>query len=100
LRLQGQEVEVAYDGPTALAKAQAVPPAIAFLDLGMPKMNGFELARAFRQHPSLKEVVLVALTGWGQPEDRQRTKEVGFDYHFVKPVEVEVVHRFFDEHND
>jgi PAS domain S-box-containing protein len=97
LRLKGQEVQVSYDGPSALAKADADPPAIAFLDLGMPKMDGYELARAFRAHPVLKRVVLVALTGWGQPEDRQRTKEVGFDHHLVKPIEVEVLHGLLSE---
>jgi PAS domain S-box-containing protein len=92
LRLQGQEVQVAYDAASALAQAEADPPAIAFLDLGMPKMDGYELARAFRNHPALREVVLIALTGWGQPEDRQRTKEAGFDHHLVKPVEEEALH--------
>lgn len=91
LRLQGQEVDVAYDGPSALVLAEANPPAIAFLDLGMPKMDGYELARAFRANPVLKSVVLVALTGWGQPEDRQRTREAGFDHHLVKPVDAEVL---------
>jgi CheY-like chemotaxis protein len=93
LRLVGQEVRVAYDGPSALALAEAAPPAVAFLDLGMPRMDGYELARAFRTHPSLKGVTLVALTGWGQPEDRRRTREAGFDQHLVKPVEAEALHR-------
>ncbi len=97
LRLQGQEVAVAYDGPSALAKAEADPPAIAFLDLGMPRMDGYELARAFRARPALKGVLLVALTGWGQPEDRQRTREAGFDHHLVKPVEADALHRLFGE---
>jgi PAS domain S-box-containing protein len=97
LRLLGQEVGVAYDGASALAKAKAEPPAIAFLDLGMPKMDGYELARAFRADPALRRVVLVALTGWGQPEDRQRTREVGFDHHLVKPVEAEALQRLLAE---
>ncbi len=87
LRLKGREVRVCYDGPSALAMADAAPPAVAFLDLGMPKMDGYELARAFSKHPTLMGVVLVALTGWGQAEDRQRTKEAGFDHYLVKPVE-------------
>jgi CheY-like chemotaxis protein len=97
LRLEGQEVRVAYDGLSALEQAEADPPAIAFLDLGMPKMDGYELARRFRAHPVLRSVVLIALTGWGQPEDRQRTKETGFDCHLVKPVEPEAVHRLLGE---
>jgi PAS domain S-box-containing protein len=97
MRLQGLDVEVAYDGNSALQKAEAEPPAVAFLDLGMPKMDGYELARAFRTHPALKGVVLVALTGWGQPEDRQRTKEAGFNHHLVKPVEAGTLHNLFAE---
>ncbi len=97
LRLLGQEVNVAYDGASALAQVEADPPAIAFLDLGMPKMDGYELARRLRSHSALQSVVLVALTGWGQPEDRQRTKEVGFDRHLVKPVEADALHQLLAE---
>jgi PAS domain S-box-containing protein len=97
LRLAGQDVVVAYDGPAALEHAQANPPAVAFVDLGMPRMDGYELARLFRTHPALKDVVLVALTGWGQPEDRQRTKETGFDHHLVKPVEAATLRRLLSE---
>jgi PAS domain S-box-containing protein len=93
LRLAGQEVQVAYDGPSALAQAEADPPAIAFLDLGMPKMDGYELARAFRAQPALQGTLLVAVTGWGQPEDRQRTTAAGFDFHLVKPAEPAVLDR-------
>jgi PAS domain S-box-containing protein len=98
LRLEGQDVQVAYDGASALASAEADPPSLAFLDLGMPMMDGYELARAFRARPALAGVVLVALTGWGQPEDRQRTREAGFDYHLVKPVDADALHRLFAEH--
>jgi PAS domain S-box-containing protein len=97
LRLLGQNVLIAYDGQTALQQAEANPPAIAFVDLGMPRMDGYELARLFRAHSALKGVVLVALTGWGQPEDRQRTKETGFDHHLVKPVEAETLRQLLSE---
>ena len=93
LRLQGQKVEVAYEGAAALSRAATDPPVIAFIDLGMPKMDGYEVARAFRVRPALEDTVLVALTGWGQPEDRQRTLEAGFDHHLVKPVEAEALHQ-------
>jgi CheY-like chemotaxis protein/two-component sensor histidine kinase len=87
LGLRGQDVRVAYDGPSALAAAVDDPPTVAFLDLGMPAMDGFELARRIQDHPALRGVVLVALTGWGQPEDRTRTREAGFVHHLVKPVD-------------
>jgi len=97
LRLLKQEVVVAYDGSAALAHAEATPPSVAFVDLGMPRMDGFELARRFRADPALKNVVLVALTGWGQPEDRQRTKETGFDHHLVKPVDADTLRHLLGE---
>jgi PAS domain S-box-containing protein len=97
LRLQGHEVQVAYDGLAALAKAEASVPAVAFLDIGMPAMDGHELARAFRARPALAGVRLVALTGWGQPEDRQRTRAAGFDHHLVKPVDAEALAHLLGE---
>lgn len=100
LRLQGLDVEVAYDGVSALEKAEAELPSLAFLDLGMPRMDGYELARAFRARPAFEGIVLVALTGWGQSEDRQRTRAAGFDYHFVKPVEAEALHSLFAERSE
>jgi PAS domain S-box-containing protein len=95
LRLGGHDTRIAYDGPAALKLAEAEPPEVAFLDIGMPGMDGYELARRFREHPDLKSVVLIALTGWGMDEDRRRTKEAGFDHHFVKPVEPEILQRLF-----
>jgi CheY-like chemotaxis protein len=93
LRLAGHDVRVAHDGPTALALAEADAPEVAFLDIGMPRMDGYELARRFRETTALSGVLLVALTGWGQEEDRRRTKEAGFDHHLVKPVEPDAVDR-------
>jgi len=87
LRLQGHEVRVAHDGPAALQIAAASRPDLVFLDIGMPGMDGYEVARRLRQTPGLEKVVLAALTGWGQQEDRRRTAEAGFDHHLVKPVE-------------
>ena len=87
LRLQGHDVRVAHDGPTALRLAEADPPQLAFLDIGMPMMDGYEVARRIRASPALAGVVLIALTGWGGEEDRRRTRQAGFDHHLVKPVE-------------
>jgi len=87
LRLQGHEVCVAHDGPSSLEMAVAYAPDLVFLDIGMPGMDGYEVARRIRAEPSLKHVVLTAVTGWGQSEDRRRTSEAGFDHHIVKPPE-------------
>lgn len=91
LRMKGHQVQVAYDGATALSLAQAYSPHMVFLDIGMPGMDGYEVAQRMRQIDSLKDLVLVALTGWGQPEDRRRTAEAGFDHHLVKPLEPDVL---------
>ena len=85
LQLQGHEVRVAHSGQAALEVTTAFKPDLIFLDLGMPFMDGYEVARRLRQQPGLENVVLAALTGWGQKEDRRRTVEAGFDYHLVKP---------------
>ncbi len=87
LKLRGHEVRVAYSGPAALAMTSQYAPDLVFLDIGMPGMDGYEVARRLRQRPGLEKVVLAALTGWGQQEDRRRTTEAGFDHHLVKPPE-------------
>ncbi len=87
LRLQGHEVRVAHNGPAALEMARGYAPDVVFLDIGMPGMDGYEVARRMREQPGLENVVLAALTGWGQQQDRRRTAEAGFNHHFVKPPE-------------
>ncbi|MDB5338562.1 MAG: domain S-box-containing protein, partial [Planctomycetaceae bacterium] len=87
LRLQGHDVRVNHDGQSALDVAANYLPDVVFLDLGMPKMDGFGVAERIRTLTGLKNVVLVALTGWGQQQDRKRTAEAGFNYHLVKPPE-------------
>jgi CheY-like chemotaxis protein len=89
LRLAEQEVRVAYDGPTALLIAQAFRPQVVLLDLGMPGMDGYDVAHRLRENPEVKPELLVAMTGWGQEEDRRRSRQAGFDHHLVKPVEPE-----------
>lgn len=97
LRLQGHEVHVAHDGPSALAVAASYRPHVVFLDIGMPGMDGYETARRMRELPGMGNVVLAALTGWGQQEDRRRTAEAGFNHHLVKPPEPEAVNGVLDD---
>jgi PAS domain S-box-containing protein len=85
LRLQGHEARVAYSGMAAVEMTKTYTPDVVFMDIGMPGMDGYEVARRLRQQPGLENVVLAALTGWGQKEDRRRTAEAGFDHHLVKP---------------
>jgi CheY-like chemotaxis protein len=93
LRMDGHEVRVAYNGPAALETARSDPPEITFLDIGMPGMDGNEVARRFRQDGALAKVTLVALTGWGKEEDRECTHAAGFDHHLVKPVDPGVLRK-------
>ena len=87
LRLSGSEVETAHDGLQALRIAERFRPSLVLLDIGMPGMSGFEVARKIRSKPWGASVRLVAQTGWGQEEDRQRAREAGFDVHLTKPVD-------------
>lgn len=89
LRLMGHEVKIAGSGEEGLELLKEFQADVILLDLNMPGMNGFETARRIREQSELQNVRLVALTGYGQEEDIQRTKEAGFDFHLVKPVEVE-----------
>ncbi len=93
LRLLGAEAQVVYDGPSALQTMTRLQPAVMFVDIGMPGMDGHEVARRVRQKPEWREVVLVALTGWGQEEDRRRSRAAGFDHHLTKPVDPQELQR-------
>jgi signal transduction histidine kinase/integral membrane sensor domain MASE1/ActR/RegA family two-component response regulator len=95
LRLAGHEVRTANDGAAALEAARAYRPEVILLDLGMPGMSGYEVARRLREQGASRDVVLVALTGWGQAEDRRLTKEAGFDYHLTKPADLAALERVF-----
>jgi CheY-like chemotaxis protein/two-component sensor histidine kinase len=88
LELVGAEARVAYDGASALAAIRQHRPTIVLLDIGMPDVDGYEVARRVRSDPELDGVTLIALTGWGQTEDRRRSQEAGFDHHLVKPVDL------------
>nr|AYC79546.1 hypothetical protein [uncultured bacterium] len=86
LRFAGHDVRTARDGAEAVRVGSEFEPQVVLLDLGMPGMNGYDAAREIRRHPWGTQVLLIALTGWGQQQDRQRTSETGFDAHLVKPV--------------
>jgi CheY-like chemotaxis protein len=88
LRLWGHEVEVAYDAPTALEVAPRWRPDVVLSDLGLPGMDGYELARRLRAEPAFGKIVLVALSGYGRAEDQRRALEAGFDHHLVKPPDL------------
>ena len=97
LRLLGHEVEAAFEGGEALRQVAAFRPDVVLLDLGLPGIDGYEVARRIRAMPEGREVLLVAQTGWGQDEDRRRTAAAGFDAHLVKPVELDALLRLLDE---
>jgi CheY-like chemotaxis protein len=87
LELSGHEVRVAHLGQTALSLAQTFRPNVGLLDIGMPDISGYEVARALRQEPWATHLQLIALTGWGQDDDRRRALEAGFDHHMTKPID-------------
>ena len=87
LTMSGHEVEIAYDGVDAVDKAARWQPGVILLDIGLPRMNGHDACRAIRQQPGGNDIVIISLTGWGQEEDRSRSREAGFDGHLVKPVD-------------
>lgn len=91
IELLGAEVRVARSGPAALAALDAFHPAAVLLDIGMPGMDGYEVARRIRSRPDFEAITLIALTGWSADEDRRRTRDSGFDHHLVKPVDMEVL---------
>jgi PAS domain S-box-containing protein len=87
LELEGHEVTTAYTAATALETAERVQPDVAFIDIGLPTMDGYEVARRLRANERCRAIKLVALTGYGQPEDRDQARRAGFDHHLVKPAE-------------
>jgi PAS domain S-box-containing protein len=91
LELAGHHVEVAHDGLLALDVARRLHPDVVLLDIGLPGMNGYEVARQLRSLPEFRDTVLVALTGYGQSQDRRRSEEAGFDHHLVKPVSTDAL---------
>ena len=97
LKLTGNETHTAFDGLEAMEAAATFRPDVVLLDIGLPKLNGYETARKIREQPWGKDVVLVALTGWGQDEDLQKSKAAGFNDHFIKPVNHEALMKLLAE---
>jgi signal transduction histidine kinase len=91
LQVSGHETHMAHDGREALAAAERFRPEVVLMDIGLPRLNGYDAARHIREQPWGKDMVLVALTGWGQEEDRRKSKEAGFDLHMVKPVDLDLL---------
>jgi DNA-binding response OmpR family regulator len=87
LQLMGHETAIAYDGLSAVDSVDAFRPEIVLLDVGLPGLDGYEVARRIRAQSWGKDMTLIAVTGWGQAEDRRRSREAGFDHHMVKPVD-------------
>jgi PAS domain S-box-containing protein len=94
LEVMGNEVRTAGDGQEAVTVAETFRPDVVLLDIGMPRLNGYEAAHRIREHPWGRDMILVALTGWGQEEDKQRSREAGFDEHMSKPVDPQTLQHF------
>ena len=97
LELSGNQVDVAHDGLEALEAANRIKPDVVLLDLGMPRLNGYDACRRIRQEPWSTNTVVIALTGWGQEEDRRKTGEAGFNAHVVKPVTLPMLEKLWLE---
>jgi len=91
LKFLGTDVRVCHDGPSALEMLGTFRPDLVLLDLGMPGMDGYEVARRIRQNPEYRDLTLIALTGWGQEDDRRRSRSAGFDHHLIKPAGVDAL---------
>jgi CheY-like chemotaxis protein len=91
LQISGHEMRVAHSGPEALHTVRSFTPEVVFLDIGLPGMNGYEVARRLRKELSPKQAVLVAVTGWGSEDDKRQSREAGFDFHLTKPVELTAI---------
>jgi CheY-like chemotaxis protein len=87
VKLMGHDVCEAHDGVEAVELAEQYAPGVVLMDIGMPNLNGYDAAQQIRREPWGRDMLLIATTGWGQAEDRRRTKDAGFDHHLVKPID-------------
>jgi CheY-like chemotaxis protein len=97
LSIMGHETRTAHDGESAVTSAEGFLPDVVLLDIGLPKLNGYEVAQRIRENEWGKSMFLIAVTGWGQDEDRQRSSEVGLNLHMVKPVEPSALEKLLSE---
>jgi CheY-like chemotaxis protein len=97
LKISGNEAHTANEGLEAIEVAEAFRPDVVLLDIGMPNLDGLEVCRRIRAQPWGRDMLMIALTGWGQEEDRQKSKDVGFNYHLVKPVDFPTLVRLLAE---
>jgi signal transduction histidine kinase/ActR/RegA family two-component response regulator len=100
LRMEGHEVKTVYDGQQALASSQVFAPSVVVLDVGLPGMSGYEVARRLRERPETRRALFIALTGYGQKEDRSLAAEAGFDHHFIKPADPRAIHAAIARHGE
>jgi CheY-like chemotaxis protein len=98
LEMDGHQVQIANDGQAALEMARSVRPDVILLDIGLPGMDGYAVAKALRQSPELKQMQLFALTGYGQPEDREKSLVAGFNEHLVKPTDFEKLRKLLADY--
>jgi len=97
LKILGNKTRAAYDGEEAVAAALEFQPDVILLDIGLPKLNGYEACRRIREQPGGEKITIIAQTGWGQDDDRQRTQEAGFDHHLVKPIDTAMLTKLLGE---
>jgi CheY-like chemotaxis protein len=100
LKALGHEVDTAFDGLAAIDRVSVFKPSVVLLDIGMPGLNGYDTARRIRTLQNHNGVKLVALTGWGQEDDRRRSEEAGFDAHLVKPVDLPALNKLLTAWSD
>jgi CheY-like chemotaxis protein len=92
----GHEARVAFDGPSALEAARGFHPDLVLLDLGLPEMDGYEVAQALRRDPSLSSMEVAALTGYGHADDRRRARDSGIDHYMTKPMDLAALRRLLE----
>src|ERR1051326_9039242 len=97
LRFIGNDVHASYDGPSALEAAAVYVPQVVLLDIGLPGMTGYDVARSLRKLSGVGKAVLIAVTGWGQEKDRRLCKEAGFDHHVIRPIDFDLLQKLLNE---